>query len=168
MNKMVYVCAGHRPPRLGGYLERIYEHLTGYAVKRLDTIPVSELYIYPSQGFNSCMGKACIELGIPYHLLVPWVKYDATWDTYSRKTYAALLREAASVTYTEASPRTTALLDTQKAITQKIPFDSPLLCLWDGTEKGQTFNIIKRAEAYNRKIDNWWSDWLLDIQTSRQ
>jgi hypothetical protein len=162
MSNGVYICAGHRPPRLGGYLERVYDRLTSFCIDKLRDRNIPDLYLYPTQGFNTCVARACIELNIPYHLIIPYLKFDERWDMVSKRLYAKILYNAETYEYVHKEPKWTSQREAERLVGDELSPESTLLLLWDGQEGGHTYRMKARAEAYNRKIENWWPEWVID------
>jgi len=164
---------GHRPPGLVDdpydvwiyYPSKILPRLVDLGKGIIEKHNVEYAVIGMALGFDTGMGIACVQLGIPYLAAVPgewfWNKMFPT----DRERYSLLLEHADKVVYVED-------LDKYR-ISNKKGFDviklhkrnefivdkcDVLGALWNGTPSG-TGSTIQYAKKCDKDYNNFWKSW---------
>ena len=95
---MKMAVTGHRPPKLGGYDEKIMHNLFLFACDVLKDVPKLELVITGmALGWDQAVAEAAMQLDIPFLAAVPFEGQESRWLEESREHYDHLLRHAIEV-----------------------------------------------------------------------
>ena len=149
-------CAtGHRPPKLGGYGEDVFDALVELAYEVLPLLKVDKMISGMALGWDQAVAQACIDLNIPFIAATPCRHQDSKWPDSSRQKWISLMDEAESIhniseQYTPScmQERNRWMVDNSEAV----------LALYDGS-RGGTENCIMYAKSQDSSIHNVWKKW---------
>lgn len=154
---MILAATGHRPPRLGGYNQLFYLSLFMFAMKQLEFLKPKCVYVGMALGWDTAVAKAAYTMSIPYIACIPNKQQSSKWIEEDREIYNFLIRHAkefyiASSEYSHES----------YIIRDRYMVDSSdnILALFDGTEKGGTWQTVKYALEQEKMVHNVWDDWV--------
>jgi uncharacterized phage-like protein YoqJ len=154
---MIVCGTGHRPDKLGGYGEDVFQRLVKTAEDWL--IETRPCYVITggALGWDQALAQACINTTIRFAVYVPFVEFDCKWPQHSRDKLKAIIHKADDVkVICEAGY---AGWKMQKRNEAMVDDSSLVLALWNGSSGG-TANCLKYAEKKNRAIRNLISEYL--------
>ena len=143
--------------------ERMVEgRLRGYAKLLLSDMWLRPDIVYTGMalGWDQAIANACIDLGIAFYAVIPFVGQERRWSLSQRKHYEYLLRQASNVTY--VCDGTYAAWKYLKRDQWIVDHCSHLLCFWNGQPDGGTYKTVQMAERKKPKplsIANAWQPW---------
>lgn len=153
---MILAATGHRPDKLGGYGDDVFDALTWQATIILSEMKPKSTISGMALGWDQAFAQASANLGIPFLAAVPFVGQESKWPPASQAKYAALIAKAASVHV--VSPGGYAAWKMQVRNCWMVDNCDHVLALWDGSAGG-TSNCVKYAEKVGRPITNIWTRW---------
>lgn len=156
---------GHRPPKLfvtDPYSKTNYEKLVNFYkslyVRFGDNLEINSGM---ALGADQAAAEAALDMGIPYHAILPFKGQDNNWFHESKVKYNYLLSGASSIICLhDRLPRdkneATRLLNKRNEAI--VDHSENILALWNGEESG-TANCIRYANSQNITVWNCWKDW---------
>lgn len=155
---------GHRPDKLGGYNPENLFDLIDFASYQLSFFRRKNTVILTGMalGWDLAIAQACVNRGISFKAIIPFVGQDRLWTKENKVLYRTLLGKADKVINTDvftsfngkSIPRQ--MQDRNKYIVDN---SSKILALWNGSSSG-TANCINYARLKGKQIDNVWADWI--------
>lgn len=152
---MIFAATGHRPCKLGGYGDDVFNRLTALARAHLSERQPSSTISGMALGWDQAFAQASVDLGIPFIAAVPFDGQERRWPKESWPRYRRLLDAATAVEIVSDIPGTRAL---QKRNEWMVDRADGIVALWDGSWGG-TFNCIRYANRVKRPVENLWSKW---------
>jgi uncharacterized phage-like protein YoqJ len=152
----IFAATGHRPNKLGGYGEDVYQRLKFMARFYLRDTKPKEVISGMALGWDQAWADAAVAEGIPFIAAVPFEGQENIWPEESKARYRELLGKASSKIV--VCPGGYAAWKMQRRNEWMVNICTKLVALWDGTSGG-TGNCIKYAESVKKPIDNLWSSW---------
>lgn len=153
---MIIAGTGHRPNKLGGYGNDVFESLIQLATLALEKYEPARVISGMALGWDQALAQAAINLSVPFDAYVPFTGMDAKWPTSSQQYYLSLLCNAREVV--ECSPPGYSAYKMQVRNERMVDDCDLLLALWDGSTGG-TANCLKYAVTQQRPVKNLWDAW---------
>lgn len=154
-NDRVIAVTGHRPHKLGGYDQAIFDALVKLASEKLSWRP-ERVITGMALGWDQAVAQACIDLSIPFTAAVPFSGQSNNWPQPAQDFYASLMDAADLVEV--VCPGGYAAWKMQRRNEWAVDRAGSVLALWDGTSGG-TANCVRYATRLGRPIENCWNDW---------
>lgn len=149
---------GHRPPRLGlDYSPASNRKLTMFAKAYLEASEPDYVISGGAQGWDQALAHAAQILGIPYVFAIPFEGQERKWPVEAQRRYNALRDKAL-----EAIVVCEGGYEARKFIVRDefmVIASHRVVALWDGIEKGGTYQTVAYARKMDRKVENLWEDW---------
>ena len=155
---MITAVSGHRPPKLGGYTEKVNLRLITLAIKWLSANRPDEVISGMALGWDLAIAEAAVILGIPFIAAVPCPTQSMQWPMESRTRWDTLFLAASRVHI--VSPEYTRTCMQERNIWM-VDNSTQLLALWDGSPGG-TGNCIKYASG-KLPIVNLWDIYIQGV-----
>lgn len=152
----VISATGHRPDRLGGYRHWQAEPLIVLAADTLVAMRPDYVWTGGAQGWDQCVGWACVRLGIPFGVIVPGMArpHGGNWPPAARAEYERLLALAADV---EQRPFAGAFQEYRDRDEQLVERADWMLALWSGVPSG-TGITVRMAHERHVPVWNVWKE----------
>lgn len=154
---MIICGTGHRPDKLGGYKQEVFDRLVTLAWDALDDIRPTEVIVGMALGWDQALAQAAINAGVPFHAYCPCWNQDNRWPPPSRKKYSELLDQAESIRYTHKGGYPGPWCMQQRNV-DMVDAAECVLTLWDGSDGG-TGNCIDYATKQTKTVINLWDEW---------
>ena len=99
---MILACTGHRPS-LSTFPNnwRVTDHLQIMVREYLKKTEPELVLTSLDLGFDTAVALACLDRGIPYEALLPYVGMSDQWDAYDQNIFRKLLRQSADTRITD-------------------------------------------------------------------
>ena len=150
---------GHRPPKLGGYSDRVFLSLTKFAQCILTNLVEDEnitgVITGMALGWDQAVAQACIELELPFFAAIPCEDHESKWPEASRVKYHHILHKASGSKVLSSSYTRTCMQDRNIWMVDHADI---VAALWDGSSGG-TRNCVTYAKAKDVSVINLWDDW---------
>lgn len=150
---------GHRPDKLGGYSDSVFEKLTQLAVNELSRFNPAPSIVYTGMalGWDQAVAQACISLELPFFAAIPFKGQESRWPQQSQKRYRELLDQASDykILYPHNAGEIWMFAERNEYMVDKC---NHLLALFNGT-KGGTFITYGYAREQGVEITNCWKRW---------
>lgn len=153
----VVAVTGHRPPKLGGYSEKISHNLFSLAMYWVGMNQPKSVITGMALGWDQAIAEACVKLNVPFLAAIPYADFGGRWPYESQKKFHRLTDKAAEVVIVEPNYRGPQTF--QKRNEWMVDHCEYLLALWDGSPSG-TKNCIDYANKKNIQVENHWDMWL--------
>ena len=156
---MIICGTGHRPNKLGGYSDPIFDALVRLCSYYLTTTTEKPTLVISgmAQGFDQALAQACLDCGYPYDAYVPHEGQESIWrDPRAKDKYYKLLNSAREVKLIVPGPF--AAWKMMKRNEAMVNASDTVLALWDGTGGG-TGNCVSYARRMNKNIIHLWDRW---------
>lgn len=149
---------GHRPKRLpGGY---DIQHESNLAIRRwlvwkLQELKPDEGCTGMALGVDQFFAAACLIAGVPFEAFLPCREQESRWPKKSREAYKAILAYTKGVSYTHPGPypgQWCMLQRNQDMVDWLTGQFGVLLAVWDGVDRGGTWDCVHRARQAELKI----------------
>lgn len=152
----IVAVTGHRPQKLGGFSEEVFQDLVRLAKHCFERLKPLEVITGMALGWDQAVAQACHDLKIPFRAYIPFMGQESQWPQQSQERYWKLLEGPVLNMICEPGY---AAWKMQKRNEAMVDDCHQLLALWDGTTGG-TFNCV----AYARKqlhvvVLNCWQRW---------
>lgn len=152
---MILAGTGHRPDKLGGYEQDVFDRLVALASRRLESKKPELVISGMAMGWDLALAQAAKDLGIRYHAYIPCLGQDSLWSDDWKRRYRHLCHKAddyrlITINYSPAAM--------QKRNERMVEDSDVLLALWNGSPGG-TANCIDFAEKNGCLIENLWDLW---------
>lgn len=160
--KMKIAGTGHRPNKLGGYSDRIFERLVNLSERALRYFKADYVISGMALGFDQALAQAAINLGIPFEAAIPFKGQEGLWPEQSQIRYRELLEHANKISYLFSKPR-----DKQGIVHCMFRRDEYMVdqcdmvvSLWNGDLTGGTAHTIRYANSVGKPVKNLWNVWV--------
>lgn len=155
---MILAVTRHRPDKCGGYGITADNARFNIAIDALRELQPEKVYTGMALGWDLAVADACDMYGIPFVACLPFSGQDSKWPASSRAYYKRMLAKASEVVVVSEGGFTNEAM--QKRNRYMVDHCEVLLALWNGDEKGGTFNCINYASAKRHvTIINVWDKW---------
>jgi len=154
---MILSVTGHRPNKLGGYDQKIYNRLCNFAVLQLRKLVPTKVITGMALGWDTAIADSCVKLDIPFIAAIPFANQERMWPLHSQIIYTNLLQKSEKVEIIDKNPYFS-LEKMHQRNEWMVNQSDMLLALWNGT-KGGTDHCIKFARKNNKPIINVWDEW---------
>lgn len=147
---MIVGIAGHRPEKLGGYVENVGWVAWVKAQMRDYLQRVRPLYVISGMavGVDQWAVEVCIELGIPFIAAIPFPGQEDRWPLAARQKYRALLKRAYEIVVVSEGPYERWKMQVRNEWV--VDHCDVLLCVFDGSPGG-TANAVLYADRVRRE-----------------
>lgn len=147
---------GHRPDKLGGYDEEVFDRLCIFAKQELARLAPQYVITGMAIGWDQAVAIAAKKLGIPYIAYIPFVGQESRWPDYAQERYQALMKKAFKVENCGGHGYHPSKMFARN---ERIVNDSDVvLCLWNGTSGG-TANCVDYANRQDVPLINCWDNF---------
>lgn len=154
---MILAGTGHRPEKLGGYGEEVYDDLFAFARLHLSVLQPTRVISGMALGWDTALAEAAVTLDIPLYAYVPFQSQASRWAAPAQRLHRNLLAAAAHVEMCEDDPYAAWKLEHRNRC--MVDDCDKVLALYDGEPTGGTANCIRYATKVGRPIINLWSGW---------
>jgi uncharacterized phage-like protein YoqJ len=159
MNKVI--CGtGHRPPKLGGYNDRTWQQVLSLATLVLSKLKPTKVISGMALGWDQALAFAAITGNIPLTAAIPFAGQELRWPSHAQHKYHWILDGATRVVRLQnCAPENMAqtVLWMQQRNEQMVDHADVVLALWDGIEKGGTWNCVEYARRVEKPVVNCWA-----------
>ncbi len=147
---------GHRPDKLGGYDDDVFDRLFRFAKQQLRILKPQYVITGMALGWDQAIALAAKKSGIPFLAYTPFQEQASAWPEYAQDRYNELLGYAFKVVNVGGMGYSAAKMFQRN---ERIVNDSDIvLALWNGSSGG-TANCIDYADRNDIEIINCWNDW---------
>lgn len=156
--------SGHRPDKLGGYLEAINARLIKLGEWLIDQYQPRILIIGMALGFDQACARAAINRGVPFIAAIPHALQPYLWPYAAQKRWAGLLDQASEVVniheqfYSREASFKPWMLHARNEY--MVDQTEGLISLWNGEDKGGIAACIHYAQRRGKPWENVWEKWL--------
>lgn len=150
-----YAGTGHRPEILGGHTSEIVHRYARYI---LNAHQPNEVITGMALGWDTALGLACIDLGIPFISAVPFLGQESVWTKADQARYFQILGKAKEVKIVSAGGYAFHKYHTRDR--WMIDNSTHVLALWNGQKMGGTYATVKYALKIKREVFNVWPGWI--------
>lgn len=154
---MIVSATGHRPHKLGGYGDDVFERLTRLAMVALRRLEPFHVISGMALGWDQAVAMAAARLSIPYTAACPFEDMHVKWPEHAKHRFIWLHEQAQHVEY--VSPGDYAPWKMQARNIWMVNRADKMLALWDGSVGG-TENCLDHALLMGVPMVNVWGDWL--------
>lgn len=151
---------GHRPNKLGGYSNKIFDNLTIIAMNWLIQNKPIQVISGMALGWDQALAQAAINLEIPLLAAIPCYYQEIKWPKQSQALYYELISQAFKKILVTTSIYNNSCMQIRNE--WMVNNSDLVLAYWDGTEGG-TANCIKYANKVEKPIINIYSKAHLDL-----
>lgn len=143
---------GHRPSKIGAQQDWVRSQIR----ERLLRLKPSMILCGMAQGFDQWLALECIQLGIPFTAVVPFVGQDSRWPTSARLEYRRILQRAQGAIMLQTEPpkddRQAAAWMQDRNVWMVDHAVGGIAC-YAGDPTGGTANCVRYARARNKPLD---------------
>jgi uncharacterized phage-like protein YoqJ len=155
---MIVAATGHRPDKCGGYGLTADNARFNVALDALQVLKPSKVFTGMALGWDLAVADAALCLKIPIVACVPFKGQESQWPAPSRVYYKSILKKASEVVIVSEGGYTSHAMN--KRNRYMVDRCHTLLALWNGEEKGGTYNCVNYASAKPHvTIHNVWDTW---------
>lgn len=153
---MIICGTGHRPPKLGGYGEDVFDRLVRLCGEALDEYHPRIVISGMALGFDQALATAALSRKITLVAAVPFEGQERVWPQESQARYNALMADLSLVMIVSTGGYTPAKMQVRNE--WMVAQSDLVLALWNGTPGG-TANCIQYATSRGKRIVNLWGRW---------
>lgn len=164
--KLVICGTGHRPDKLGGFSDEVFEKGVALARAIIQARKPSLIISGGALGWDQMLAAGAIHEGVELHLYAPCYNQEKPWPKQSQDLYHEIFQHATLKKYIHEGPYNASCMDDRnKAM---VDASQEVWALWNGDRKGGTFNCIEYAKRQkgqkdfgrpDLKILNFWKNW---------
>lgn len=151
---MIVAGTGHRPNKLGGYDDETFARLVFTAKRALKVLGATHVVSGMALGWDMALAQAAYELNIPFTAAVPFKGQQSRWPLKSQLQFKQLLERASHVVI--VCDGEYASWKMQKRNEWMVDNSTVMLALWNGDEKGGTYNCVRYAGKAGKTVANAW------------
>ena len=152
---------GHRRQRLTQYTKDVDSRLYDLAKQVLIKYQPTEVISGMALGWDMAVANAAKSLDIPLIAMIPFYGFSNNWHFRDRVIFDALIEYAdnnGKVIYVnDPGYAVWKLHKRNESIVDRCDL---LIALWDGVEKGGTYECIKYASKVDKSYNNVWKSWI--------
>jgi uncharacterized phage-like protein YoqJ len=153
----VILCGtGHRPDKLGGYGQDVFDRLVDLASAQLEVLKPHLVISGMALSWDQALARAACECAIPFHAYVPFPGMHQRWPGDSQKFWHALMHSAEKVITCSEEPYAGWKMQVRNE--RMVDASDLVLALWDGSSGG-TSNCVGYANRKGVEIINVWDEW---------
>lgn len=143
---------GHRTDEICSYEipNPVYTYVTSELKRLLTELNPEEAYSGMAVGVDTWAAEMCIELGIPFVAMIPFVGQESIWPDQAKAKYRELLSKASRIVTVSAGGFSAWKM--QKRNMALVDSCDVLIGVYDGRGSGGTFNCLEYAKSVNRDI----------------
>lgn len=153
---MILCGTGHRPDKLGGYGQDVFNSLVDFASYQLSALKPDLVISGMALGWDQALAMAACECAIPFHAYVPFPGMHVKWPGDSQKLFHTIMHHADKVVY--CSEGGYAAYKMQVRNERMVNASNCVLALWNGSSGG-TGNCVAYASKQGVEIINVWDEW---------
>jgi uncharacterized phage-like protein YoqJ len=147
---------GHRPDKLGGYSDEVFQALVDLADSSLVYFNPDIVISGMALGWDQALAQACINRKLKFVAAVPFRGQESKWPRESQEKYKEILSKAYETVFVSSLYDKGVMQKRNIWMVDQLEDEKDfLLALWDGSDGG-TKNCIKYAERKQKKIVNLW------------
>lgn len=153
---MIIAGTGHRPDKLGGYGDDVFDRLVRLGELAIEETRPDSLITGMALGWDQALAQAALNKGVPYMAAVPCEGQDRLWPKESQATYNRLLVKAAEVKVVSPGPYAA----WKMAVRNKfmVAQCDLVVALHNGTPGG-TAGCLEYAGKAGKTVRNYWQEW---------
>ena len=149
---MIIAGTSHRPDKLGGYDNDTLNKLIAIAREYMRENVVTKVISGMALGWDMAFAIAALKEGLPLECAVPFKGQESVWSEESKKIFNYILSEADEITYVcDEGYESWKMQTRNEYMVDKCDI---LVAMWDGSEKGGTWNCVKYAMSKKRRMVN--------------
>lgn len=153
---LILAATGHRPPKLGGYGDDVYDKLvqlaTGFMIETKPDRVISGMAL----GWDQAWAQAAVDLRIPFIAAIPCHGQSSKWPSKSVHKWKKLMALADRMVCISEHYTRSCMQDRNVWMVDNC---DEVVALWDGSSGG-TGNCIRYAMQMNRPIHNLYEDYI--------
>lgn len=152
---MIIAGTGHRPDKLGGYGQDVYERLVNTACEGLGDVvgDVTRVISGGALGWDQALASAALRLNLSLTLALPFAGFWSKWPKSSQDHLEFLVSQADKVVY--VCDEGYAAWKMQHRNKYMVDECDSVLALWNGTDGG-TANCVRYAYKVGKPVVNVW------------
>lgn len=154
MSRLVISATGHRPNKLGGYGDDVYQRLVKLAEQYIEEVKPTDIISGMALGWDQAWAHAGINLGVKVHAAIPFSGQESQWPAKSQAHFNWLFYQCSGQVVVCDGGYSSYKMQVRNE--WMVDHCHRICALWDGS-KGGTDNCIKYAQNKNKPIDNLWS-----------
>lgn len=156
---MIVAATGHRPDKLGGYLDSVDVRLRRLAEAYLNRNygKITGVISGMALGWDLAWAEQALAMQIPLIAAVPCDDQEKPWPLQSRQRYNNILAKAMTVVIVSSGPY--APWKMQARNKWMVDRSRRLASLYDGISSGGTANCFSYANLRCVPVDNLWDEW---------
>lgn len=158
MSRLIIAGTGHRPNKLGGYGQEVFDKLVGVAEAYLKENPCTGVISGMALGWDMALAQAAINTSTPFAAAVPFIGQETKWPSASQEQYKRIISEAKKVIYTSEPGYSPYKMQVRNV--WMVDRCDVLLAMWDGSDGG-TGNCVKYANSVGKQITNLYNRFTL-------
>jgi len=155
---MIFAGTGHRPDKLGGYGDKVFNRLVDLAVAAIKHYKPTQIISGMALGWDQALAQAAIDLEIQLIAAIPFVGQESTWPQSSQQLYHTLLQGASEVVI--VCDGSYASWKMQKRNEYMMDRCDKVFALFNGDKSGGTRNAVDYASKIGKPIINLWNSWV--------
>jgi uncharacterized phage-like protein YoqJ len=150
---MIIAVTGHRPDKVGGYDLITFGYLVAVAKMSLSWLNPQCVRVGMALGWDMAVAQACYELKIAYTPCIPFKGHECKWQPSQQQMYFDLIQKAGVPPVYVSEPPYAAY---KMEIRNRYMIDNcnEILALWNGGQKGGTFNAVNYAKNSGKLVFN--------------
>lgn len=148
---------GHRPDKLGGYQDWVWDMLCNLALRVLTRLQPTQVISGMAQGWDQALAWAARAKEIPYIAAVPFLGFEERWPIASKKAYLSLLHSASQVVYVCDPGYAAWKMQTRNE--WMVDHADAVVALWNGDRSGGTWNCVEYAWKVEKPVIQCWDAW---------
>lgn len=153
---------------MGGNSPEVFTRLRALAEASLQKLEPATVISGMALGWDQAIALTAIEFSIPLIAAVPFASQDAKWHQEDRDRWEVILFQSQLTIYVDRLPDYNVtdvdvgvyhVAKLQKRNEWMVDNCSQILALFDGSNKGGTFNCLEYAKKLNKQVLNVWNSW---------
>tara|TARA_Y100000310_G_scaffold122960_1_gene121714 strand:+ start:530 stop:1006 length:477 start_codon:yes stop_codon:yes gene_type:complete len=153
---MIVAGTGHRPNKLGGYGDDIYQKLVTLAMTYLEETRPKRVISGMALGWDQALAEAAVNRNIKFTAAIPFEGQENKWYPSSVVNYNKLLGLADRIYIVSEGGYSVYKLFLRNE--WMVNNADRVVALWNGTSGGTT-GTISYAKQVGIPIDNLWDKW---------
>ncbi len=143
---------GHRPDKLGGYSDEVFNKLIEIAENALKQIKPTGVISGMALGWDMALAQAAINLEIPLIAAIPFIGQESKWEKESQDYYNELLSKAQKIEIISDGEYSSKKMQIRNE--WMVDNSDIVLAMYNGDTFGGTYNCIKYVERKTKPIIN--------------
>lgn len=146
---------GHRPNKLGGYSEEVFNHLVEIAENGLKQIKVTEVISGMALGWDMALAQAAINLNIPLIAAIPFKGQECKWNKKTQEYYNEILTKAKTIEIICEGEYSSDKMQIRNE--WMVDHCDVLLSMYDDKKGGGTYNCVMYAKKVGKPMINLYN-----------